>query len=620
MKYILVTGGVISGVGKGVLASSLGAILKGCGFRVTAIKIDPYINIDAGTFSPYEHGEVFVLDDGGEVDLDLGNYERFMEVELGKDNNITTGKIYKAVIKKERKGGYLGETVQIVPHLTNAIQEWVERVARIPVPDTRGEKEPLQEPQICVVELGGTIGDIEGMPFAEAFRQFHNRIGKENFCVVHVSLVPQIGTDGEQKTKPTQMSVMELRKLGLAPDLICCRSINPLEQSVRKKVSGTCDVTPEQVISVHDCKSLYHVPSLLQEQNVIQILCERLQMDIPIHPSNGVAKWNNLAKTIEEATVEVKIAMVGKYTKLKDSYMSVNKALEHAALFCKRKLVIKYIDATNLEEESKHSKDPAKQEQYAQAWSVLKECGGLLVPGGFGTRGIQGKVDAIQWARTNRVPFLGVCLGYQCATIEFARHVLQLENADSTEFDPITKDPVVIEMPEHNPGKMGGTMRLGKRTTIFCEEDSVIKRLYGNETTVEERHRHRYEVNPAYIDRLEERGMRFVGKDDTGKRMEIMELEGHPYFVGVQFHPEYLSRPHKPSPPYVGLLLAASGQLKTHLPDLEKAQRKVVNGVPEVSQPMVNGKKEVEAVPVCNGKKMPVLEDGGGDAGRVNGF
>uniref|UniRef100_A0A8C2H767 CTP synthase n=1 Tax=Cyprinus carpio TaxID=7962 RepID=A0A8C2H767_CYPCA len=459
--YILVTGGVISGIGKGIIASSVGTILKSCGLHVTAIKIDPYINIDAGTFSPYEHGEVFVLDDGGEVDLDLGNYERFLDIRLTRDNNLTTGKIYQSVINKERNGDYLGKTVQVVPHITDAIQEWVMRQAKVSVDDDG------IEPEVCVIELGGTVGDIESMPFIEAFRQFQFKVKRENFCNIHVSLVPQVGNN----------------------------------------------------------HFYYRF-----------VLSDRL---------------------LEQTS----IALVGKYTKLSDSYASVIKALEHSALAINYKLEVKYIDSADLEPAALQE-EPVK---YHEAWQKLCSADGVLVPGGFGVRGTEGKIQAINWARKRKKPFLGVCLGMQLAVCEFARNVLGWEDANSTEFDPETKHPVVIEMPEHNPGQMGGTMRLGKRRTLFKSTSSVLRKLYGDAEYVDERHRHRFEVNPELKHHFEDRGFRFVGQDLEGERMEIIELQDHTYFVGVQYHPEFTSRPIKPSPPYFGLLLAASGKLQNYL-------------------------------------------------------
>nr|DBA33721.1 TPA: hypothetical protein GDO54_001360 [Pyxicephalus adspersus] len=433
MKYILVTGGVISGIGKGIIASSVGTILKSSNLHVTSIKIDPYINIDAGTFSPYEHGEVFVLDDGGEVDLDLGNYERFLDIRLTKDNNLTTGKIYQYVINKERRGDYLGKTVQ--------------------------------------GKLGGTVGDIESMPFVEAFRQFQFKAKRENFCNIHVSLVPQPNATGEQKTKPTQNSVRELRGLGLSPDLVVCRCTTPLDTSVKEKISMFCHVEPQQVICVHDVSSIYRVPLLLEEQGVVDYFRRRLDLPIGRQPRRMLMKWKEMADS-----------------------------------------------------------------------------------------------DILSWVVFFfSFSFVGVCLGMQLAVVEFAREVLGWKDANSTEFDPKTSHPVVIDMPEHNPGQMGGTMRLGKRRTIFHSQNSVLRKLYGGQEYVEERHRHRYEVNPELRHELHSRGLAFVGQDTEGERMEIVELEDHPYFVGVQYHPEFTSRPIKPSPPYFGLLLASAGRLSQYL-------------------------------------------------------
>ncbi|XP_070170780.1 CTP synthase 1-like [Polyergus mexicanus] len=569
MKYILVTGGVISGVGKGVIASSFGTILKHCNIRVTSIKIDPYINIDAGTFSPYEHGEVYVLDDGGEVDLDLGNYERFLDITLHKDNNITTGKIYQHVITKERHGDYLGKTVQVVPHITDAIQEWVERVANQSV------TEDGAKPEVCIVELGGTIGDIEGMPFVEAFRQFQFRVKKENFCVAYVSLVPQVTalhaynlytqpkSTGEPKTKPTQSSVRELRGLGLSPDLIVCRSETPIGNSAKEKISNFCHVAPEQVITIHDLTSIYRVPLLMEYQGVIEFLNDRLQLNIGIpRPRFFMRKWRDLADRVDHLRKDVNIALVGKYTKLEDSYASVTKALQHAAIEAGYKLKLTFIEAANLEQITL-MENPVL---YHEAWQQLCKSSGIIVPGGFGKRGLEGKMEACRWCRTNNKPFLGICLGLQAAVIEFARNVLNLQSANSTEIDPHTSSPVVIDMPEHNQGIMGGTMRLGKRQTRFCNNNSVLKKLYDNKDVIEERHRHRYEINPDYVPDLEAAGLKFVGRDDDENiRMEIAELEGHSYYVATQFHPEYLSRPLKPSPPFLGLILASVDKLKYYV-------------------------------------------------------
>lgn len=556
MKYILVTGGVISGIGKGVIASSLGTILKHCGLRVTSIKIDPYINIDAGTFSPYEHGEVFVLDDGGEVDLDLGNYERFLDITLHRDNNITTGKVYQSVINKERRGDYLGKTVQVVPHITDAIQEWVEKVAQVPVD---GDK---SQPELCIIEMGGTIGDIEGMPFVEAFRQFQFRVKRENICCVHVSLVPQPSATGEHKTKPTQASVRELRGLGLSPDFIVCRSEKQIDEIVKNKISNFCHVAPEQVICLHDAKSIYAVPLMLEEQSISHLLSDRLSLNLDTHrPRNFMKKWRDISSKDENLRTTVCIALVGKYTQFQDSYASVIKSLQHAALGCNRKLILVCVEADDLEDASKETK-PVK---YHEAWQRVCKADGILVPGGFGQRGMEGKIAVCKWARTLKKPMLGICLGLQAAVVEFARNVLGWSDANSQEMHPEGTCHVVIEMPEHNPGQLGGTMRLGKRQTIFKSHQSKIRQLYDNKDYVEERHRHRYEVNPKHVADLEAAGMKFVGQDVDGERMEIMELDDHPFYAACQYHPEYLTRPLKPSPPYLGLILAASKKLDQYL-------------------------------------------------------
>ncbi|TMW53750.1 hypothetical protein DOY81_001155 [Sarcophaga bullata] len=503
----------------------------------------------------FKFREVYVLDDGGEVDLDLGNYERFLDITLHRDNNITTGKIYQLVIEKERKGEYLGKTVQVVPHITDAIQEWVERVAETPV---RGNSKP----QVCIVELGGTIGDIEGMPFVEAFRQFQFRVKRENFCVAHVSLVPSPSSTGEPKTKPTQSSVRELRGFGLSPDLIVCRSEKPIGSEVKEKISNFCHVAPDQVICIHDLSSIYHVPLLMEQNGVIEFLNDRLKLNIlPSKREKCLQQWKDLARRSETLRKSVTIALVGKYTKFKDSYASVVKALQHAALAAGYNLNLNFIDSSLLETETLQGA-PSK---YHKEWQMLCESDGVLVPGGFGSRGIEGKIKACQWCRENRKPFLGICLGLQAAVIEFARNVLNLKDAHTTEIDPTTANALVIDMPEHHTGQMGGTMRLGKRTTIFSDEPSIIRQLYGNPKSVDERHRHRYEVNPAYVAQLEERGMRFVGCDDTHTRMEVIELRNHPYYVGTQYHPEYLSRPLKPSPPFLGLILASVGRLPSYI-------------------------------------------------------
>jgi len=550
MKYVVVTGGVLSGLGKGVTASSIGVLLKSAGLRVTAVKIDPYLNTDAGTMSPFEHGEVFVLDDGGEVDLDLGNYERFLDVCLTKENNITTGKVYESVIEKERRGDYLGKTVQVIPHITNEIQDWIERVAHTPS-DGNGK-----EPDACVIELGGTVGDIESAPFVEALRQFQFRVGQENVCFVHVSLIPVMGPVGEQKTKPTQHTVKDLRGLGINPHMLVCRSKSPLIDETRQKISAFCHVPPEAVISAHDVSNIYQVPIMMESQGVTKMLSERFGFKLS-SKRKLLEDWKDLADHVDslEDAEEVHIAVAGKYTDLSDSYLSIIKALQHASFKVDRKLVIDWIESSVLDEDAKKT----DLESYEQAWGLLKAADGILVPGGFGIRGIEGKIKAAEYARKNSIPYLGVCLGLQVATIEFCRNVLGLEGANSTEFDEEPPHAAVVFMPEISKTHMGGTMRLGTKPTPFLVDDCKIKRLYGGAAHVDERHRHRYEVNPELIEEIEGSGLVFVGKDETGERCEIMELEGHPYFVGTQYHPEFKSRPDRPSPPFLGLLMAATG-------------------------------------------------------------
>ena len=556
-KYILVSGGVISGIGKGVIASSTGLLLRARGLQVTSIKIDPYLNIDAGTLTPLDHGEVFVLDDGGEVDLDLGNYERFMDVRLTRDNNITTGKVYHQVIERERKGDYLGKTVQVVPHVTDAIQNWIERVAQIPVSNDQ------QVPDVCIVELGGTVGDIESAPFIEAMRQFQFRVGPSNFALIHVSLVPSVGAVGEQKTKPTQSSIRDLRGLGLMPDLIACRSSQPLSSDIKNKISMFCHVPSSHVLGVHDCPSVYHVPLLLQDQRLVELLEHKLSLTLS--QSNGLNKWQQLTARIDRLHDSVQIVIVGKYTALHDSYISVVKALEHSALACNRKLQLKWIEAEDLDN-AVQQQDPLR---FHEAWKTLVAASGVVVPGGFGERGTEGKIAAIKWCRENRIPFLGICLGLQLAVIEYCRNVMGLTGANSTELDANCADPVVIFMPEISKTHMGGTMRLGSRETVLQQPSDtfspITTRLYGNPTVIHERHRHRYEVNPKYVPEIEKKGLRFIGRDEKGERMIILELPSHPYFVATQFHPEYKTRPLKPVPVFLGLILASCGLLEEHL-------------------------------------------------------
>ncbi|KAL3941636.1 MAG: hypothetical protein SGBAC_004050 [Bacillariaceae sp.] len=548
MKYIVVTGGVVSGLGKGVTISSMGRLLQASGLRVTAIKIDPYLNVDAGTMSPFEHGEVFVLDDGGETDLDLGNYERFLNIHLTQDHNITTGKIYRHVILKERRGDYLGKTVQVVPHITNEIQDWIERVAKIPT------SEDGKEADVCLLEVGGTVGAIESSVFLEALRQFQFRVGAENFLLSFVSLVPVISE--EQKTKPTQHGVKDLRSLGLSPSIIFCRSTEELSEPTKQKISDFCHVPANSVLSVHDVKNIYQVPLLLESQNLHQLLQSQLKFELQ---APDLGNWKIMANNMSSWEDTVQICLIGKYTGLQDSYLSVIKSLRHAAIACQHQLDLQWVEATDLEN------------NVEEAWDKVKKAQGIIVPGGFGNRGFEGKILAAQYCRENKKPYLGVCLGFQAVVVEYCRNVLNLEGANSTEFDDSAEHQVVFFMPEIDKTTMGGNMRLGSRVTKFTHptfgngSSSITKQLYGNKDVIHERHRHRYEVNPDYVDQIHEGGLKLVGRDETGERMEVAELPGHPYYVGAQYHPEFKSRPLAPSPPFHGLILASIGKLDEHL-------------------------------------------------------
>ena len=528
MKYIFVTGGVISGLGKGITASSMGRLLKSRGLKVTAIKIDPYLNIDAGTMNPFEHGEVYVLDDGGEVDLDLGNYERFLDISLSSDHNITTGKVYKTVIEKERAGDFLGKTVQIIPHITNEIIHRIKSVAEGTGAD------------VCIVELGGTVGDIESMPFLEAARQMGSELGKGTNCIfVHTTLVPVMGAVGEQKTKPTQHSVKELRSIGIQPDIIVARAKEPLDYSIRKKISLFCDVPIEAVVSAADAGSIYEIPIVLEEQGITDYLLKKMGIETSI---KDLTPWREYLDRIHYPTNAIKIALVGKYTNLADSYLSHLEAFHHAAAEFGAQVECVFFDSEKLEQIG-IPKD-------------LANVDGILIPGGFGNRGVDGKILTAKFARENNIPFLGVCLGFQVATMEIARNLANLEGANSTEFDPQTKYPVVDLLPDQiNITDKGATMRLGAQKVIISEGSNAHE-LYGS-LEISERHRHRYEVNPEYIDKLEAVGWKFTGRSEDGIKMEIAELEDHPYFMASQFHPEFKSRPGKPSPLHLGLVRAA---------------------------------------------------------------
>ncbi|GKZ91359.1 CTP synthase [Aspergillus niger] len=575
MKYVLVSGGVISGVGKGIIASSTGLLLKTTGLAVTSIKIDPYINIDAGTMAPTEHGEVYVTDDGGEMDLDLGNYERYLLSSLSRDHNITTGKVYQHVINRERIGHYLGKTVQVVPHVTDAIQEWIQRVAKIPVDESKAE------PDVCIIELGGTVGDIESAPFIHALSQLQRKAGKGNFVQIHVSYVPVIppGPGGEQKTKPTQRAISDVRSAGLNPDLIACRCEQPLEDSTIQKIANMCSVEQHQVIAVHNVTTTYHVPMLLEKQKLISTITDMLDLkSIPQTPERkeqGSRMWNDwcdLARGQDFLHDSVSIALVGKYTSLHDAYISVSKALEHAAMYCHKKVQIIWVDSSHLED------DTVSPADYHKAWHAVCTADGVLVPGGFGNRGTEGMMKAITWARTNNKPFLGVCLGMQLAVLEFCRNVANVKDVGSEELHPKAENHAIVYMPEVDKGKLGGTMRLGRHPCVFQEntEWSRLRSLYGPSVSqIEERHRHRYEVNPEMIEQIEKAGLSFIGKDIKGERMEIVEIKDHPWFVGVQFHPEYLSRVLSPSRAFLGFFAAAAGCLDEVSKAVVQGQRSI---------------------------------------------
>ena len=537
MKYVIVTGGVLSGLGKGISASSIGLLLAGQGYEVTAVKIDPYLNCDAGTMNPYQHGEVYVMEDGSEVDLDLGNYERFLDRDLSADHNITTGKVYLQVINKERRGDYLGETVQIIPHIVEEIKDSI-----------IGAAESAQA-DICIVEMGGTVGDIESMPFLEAVRQLHRDVDHPNLVFVHTTLVPVMGVVGEQKTKPTQHSVKELRGLGIHPDVIVARCENPLDKNIIEKISLFTDVPRRAIISAANAPSIYHVPLRFESQGVTAYMLDRLGLP---PAKEDLTLWRKFVSAweVSQEGPTVELALIGKYTHLKDSYISHVEAFNHAAaaLGCRPK--IRWLEATELEDQG--------AEYTARA---LAGVDGVLVPGGFGARGSQGKILATRWARENQVPFLGVCFGFQMAVVEFGRSIIGLKGANSFELDDQTPHAVISLLPEQEGVEdMGATMRLGSHPVLLTTESRAAT-LYGT-TDITERHRHRFEVNPDYIERFEAAGLRFTGRNPSGRRMEVCELEGHPFFVASQFHPEFKSRPHRPSPLHYGFLEAA---MKHHL-------------------------------------------------------
>lgn len=515
-KYIFVTGGVVSSLGKGITAASLGRLLKNRGVKVTTQKFDPYINVDPGTMSPYQHGEVFVTDDGAETDLDLGHYERFIDINLNKYSSVTTGKIYSTVLRKERRGEYLGGTVQVIPHITNEIKERVFRAGR----ETNAD--------VVITEIGGTVGDIESLPFLEAIRQIKSDVGSENVMYIHCTLIPYIRAAGELKTKPTQHSVKELRSLGIQPNIIVVRTEMPVPQEMKDKIGLFCDIDPKAVIEARDADTLYQVPIDLQEQKMDELVCKHLKLET--HEPD-MAEWKELINRVTNLKGKAKIALVGKYVALQDAYISVVEALRHAGYHFDTDIEIDWINSEMVTAENVNE--------------LLKDADGILVPGGFGDRGVEGKILATQFARENKVPFLGICLGMQLASVEFARNVLGLEGAHSAELMPETPFPVIDLLPEQKDIEdLGGTLRLGLYPCKI-QEDTKAFAAY-NDEVVYERHRHRYEFNNEYRDQMEKAGFIFSGTSPDGRLVEIIELEDHPWFVASQFHPEFTSRPTRP--------------------------------------------------------------------------
>ena len=526
-KHVFVTGGVTSSLGKGITSASLGRLLEARGLRVTLQKLDPYINVDPGTMNPFEHGEVFVTDDGGETDLDLGHYERFTGVHLSRDSNVTTGSIYQSVIRKERRGDYLGATVQVIPHITNEIKSRVRKLSN------------NEDTDVVITEVGGTVGDIESLPFLEAIRQIRKEQSADDVCHIHVTLVPYLSTSEELKTKPTQHSVAELRSRGILPEVIVVRSVIPLDDAARRKISLFCDVEADAVINALDLSNIYAVPLELNKAGLDTVVCRELGLETE---EPDLAEWEAMVQRMDDAPGDVTIGIVGKYVDLPDAYLSVVESLRHAAAANGAKVQIRWI--------------PAEEVDGLLAESHLEGLDGILVPGGFGIRGIEGKIAAIRHARENHVPFLGLCLGLQCAVIEFARNVLGHPNANSTEFDPTSPDPVIDLMEDQSDVEdMGGTMRLGIYPAKLTE-GTATQELYG-ESVVYERHRHRWEVNNRYRTELGEGGLVFSGVSPDDRLVEIIEIPDHPFFIGSQFHPEFKSRPDQPHPLFFGFLAAA---------------------------------------------------------------
>ncbi|MGI6319121.1 MAG: CTP synthase [Firmicutes bacterium] len=520
-KYIFVTGGVVSSLGKGITAASLGCLLKSRGFSVTIQKLDPYINVDPGTMSPFQHGEVFVTDDGAETDLDLGHYERFIDSNLTQNNNVTTGKIYWSVINKERSGEYLGGTVQVIPHITNEIKANIKRVAEDP------------RVEVVITEIGGTVGDIESLPFLETIRQMKTDLGKENVCYIHVTLVPFIEAAGELKTKPTQHSVKELRSIGIQPDIIVCRTEHSLTDDIKDKIALFCDIKSREVIQNKSASSIYRVPLILKQEGLDKIVLEKL--GLPFREAN-LEEWEKLVEKIDNLQEKVTIALVGKYTALRDAYLSVVEALDHAGIYYDTEVEIRWIEAEHIESITLQEKE-----------QLFKDVQGIIVPGGFGSRGIEGIIQAVRFARESGIPFLGLCLGLHCSVIEVARNVCGMKGAHSTEFDPLTPFPVIDLLPgQKKVSNKGGTMRLGLYPCKLLYP-SKAGEAYKQEI-IYERHRHRYELNNLYRDELQNAGFIFSGISPDNRLVEIIELKDHPWFVASQFHPEFKSRPNRPHP------------------------------------------------------------------------
>lgn len=532
-KYIFITGGVVSGLGKGITAASLGRLLKSRGLKVTAQKLDPYLNVDPGTMNPVQHGEVFVTDDGAETDLDLGHYERFIDESLSQNSNLTSGRVYWKVISDERKGVYGGQTIQIIPHVTNEIKRYISRNA-----ETGAD--------VCLVEIGGTIGDIESQPFLEAIRQFAVEYGRENCVFIHVTLVPYLAASDELKSKPTQHSVKEMLALGIQPDIIVCRTEHPLTDDIKNKIALFCNVSKECVIENNNCDILYAVPMMLKEQKMDEVVMKKLGIDAP---NQDLSDWEEMLYALRNPKQTVKIALVGKYVELHDSYISVNEALKHGGISTMSAVDIHWIDSESLEADG------------ANLDEILGDMDGILVPGGFGSRGIEGKILAANYARTHDIPYLGICLGMQIAIIEFARNVLKMQGANSAEINPETPFPLIDILPEKkNISDLGGTLRLGQYPCILNEKSKSYQ-LYG-EKEIFERHRHRYEVNNDYRDSLLQGGMIFAGTSPDNHIVEMIELPDHPWFVACQFHPEFKSRPNKPHPLFRGFVTAAAERMK----------------------------------------------------------